>query len=246
MRNRIQDRRLTAAIFLSVASLQAAGAELSGKLVDGSGAPLPKAIVVLRSEPDFVHRYKQRTNDEGVFTFRDLAAGRYRLDSAHPGFTWKSVRAIEVSAGETKALGALAVSLPEVSVSRATGPVSLADIQFLSSGVRTGALSGTVEGENRRALAGVDIILFCPNGRVCARTLTDEKGVFSFPSLTPGVYSIKATKAGFAVEEPRGLEAREGLQVEYGAVSLTRCGYGLCDAAGRRLSEPGTVLICFD
>lgn len=246
MGNRIKHCRLMTTVLLAVASLHAAGAELSGKLVDASGAPLPRAVVVLRSEPDFGRRYKQRTNDDGVFTFRDLAAGRYQLDSASPGFTWKSVSSIDVSLGETKALGALAVSIPEVSDICGSGPLGVADIQFLSAGVRTGTLSGSIELANHAALSGVDVILFCPYGRVCGHEVTDAKGMYSFSSLTPGKYSIKASKAGFSVEERHGLETREGLQVVYKVVSVIRCGHGLCDAAGRRLSEPGSGSICFD
>lgn len=234
------------AVLLATASLQASGAELSGKLVDASGAPLPQALVVLRSEPDFSSRYKQRTNDDGVFTFRDLSAGRYQLDSAPPGFSWKSVSAIEVSPGETKALGALAVSIPEISDNCGGGPLAVVDIQFLPAGVRTGALSGSIELANHEALAGVDVILFCPYGRVCGHAVTDAKGTYSFSSLTPGKYSIEASKAGFSVEERPGLETRAGLQVVYRKVSVIRCGYGLCDATGRRLPDSGSPRICFD
>ncbi|MBN9657241.1 MAG: carboxypeptidase regulatory-like domain-containing protein [Acidobacteria bacterium] len=246
MGDRISNYRLTAAIFLLVASLHAAGAELSGKLVDASGAPLPQAVVVLRSEPDFGRQHKQRTNEQGVFTFRDLEAGRYQLDSASPGFAWKSVSAIEVSPGETKALGALAVSIPDVSTTCRPGPLAVEDIQFLPTGVRTGTLSGSIELANHEALSGVDVVLFCPYGRVCGHAITDANGMYSFSALAPGKYSIKATKAGFSVEERRGLESREGLQVNFRAVFVIRCAPGLCDATGRRLPEPGSVGICFD
>jgi hypothetical protein len=215
-------------------------------LADGSGAPLPRAVVVLRSQPDYGRRYKQRTNDDGTFTFRDLEAGRYQLDSASPGFAWKSVSAIEVSPGETKALGALAVSIPEVSDSCGPGPLGVADIQFLPAGVRTSTLSGSIELANHAALSGVDVILFCPYGQVCGHEVTDAKGMYSFSSLTPGKYSIKASKAGFSVEERHGLETREGLMVVYKEVSVIRCRHAHCDATGRRLPEPGSACICFD
>ncbi|MGC4051083.1 MAG: carboxypeptidase-like regulatory domain-containing protein [Paludibaculum sp.] len=192
-----------------------------------------------------VLRYKQRTNDDGVFTFPDLAAGRYRLDSAYPGFSWKSVSAIEVSPGETKSLGALAVSIPEVSANCESGPLGVADIQFLPAGDRTGTLSGSIELANHTALSGVDVILFCPYGRVCGHEVTDAKGMYSFSSLTPGKYSIKATKAGYSVEERYGLEAPAGLQVVYANVSVIRCDRGRCDATGHRLPEPGSVNPCF-
>jgi protocatechuate 3,4-dioxygenase beta subunit len=39
---------------------------------------------------------------------------------------------------------------------------------------------------------------------------TNEKGAYAFPSLTPGVYSIRVTSPGFAMFENRSLTVAAG------------------------------------
>jgi Ca-activated chloride channel family protein len=85
MRGRIA---LVAAGFLCVANLvaQSGQGEITGVVRDTSGAPLP-GVTVEASSTTLVERMRVAITDtRGVYAFRDLAPGEYRLTFTLPGF----------------------------------------------------------------------------------------------------------------------------------------------------------------
>lgn len=61
----------------------------------------------------------------------------------------------------------------------------------------TGAIVGTVMDEEEVPLPGVTLTLTSPNLIGTRTAITDTEGGFRFPSLPPGVYTLKAELPGF-------------------------------------------------
>ena len=87
------------ALALLVCLRAAAGqmSSLSGTVTDPSGAPIPQAAVRLRG----ANGKSTRTDAEGRYTFRQLAAGRYEIRIAAKGFRERRVPDVEVSGRAT-------------------------------------------------------------------------------------------------------------------------------------------------
>jgi hypothetical protein len=65
-----------------------AGAAVRGRILDGDHRPVPAATATLASETrNEGLSYQAHTDADGLFTLDDVAAGRYRLRAAAPGFT---------------------------------------------------------------------------------------------------------------------------------------------------------------
>ena len=60
-----------------------------------------------------------------------------------------------------------------------------------------GAVEGTIKDSSGGVLPGVTVQAAVKNG-VTQNTVTDAKGVYHFPTLPPGSYTITATLSGFS------------------------------------------------
>ncbi len=68
---------------------------------------------------------------------------------------------------------------------------------LLAQSRETGAIEGSVMDANRSPLPGVNISVSSPNLMGVRSALTDVSGLFRFPALPPGNYTIKAELQGF-------------------------------------------------
>lgn len=155
-------------------------ATIRGKVIDKeSGAPMRRAVVALRPMTGAVQQ--NYTNDDGVFEFRQIAAGRYEL---------------RASPGEYR------VTHIEMGLSPALAPPGSPSLQITDGEERTDivialprahAISGRVIDEDGQPLANVEIALsperFFGGGR--PRT-TDDRGSFRIYGLASGKYRVCA------------------------------------------------------
>ena len=111
--------------------------QLSGTVVDTSGAAIAGATVQVRSASGTVQITTQ-SDTNGFFIIFGLAAGNYRLVVSNPGFESKE---IPVSIGITGAPAALRISLAVSSVSTTINVESRADSLI---GIAVSATEGTV------------------------------------------------------------------------------------------------------
>ncbi|MGE0815301.1 MAG: carboxypeptidase regulatory-like domain-containing protein [Vicinamibacterales bacterium] len=74
----------------------------------------------------------------------------------------------------------------------------------------TGNLRGTVTDESGAVLPGVTVTLRGPNVAGTPSTVTNEQGVYRFPNLPPGTYSITVELAGFATSAQTGIPVALG------------------------------------
>ena len=77
--------------------------------------------------------------------------------------------------------------------------LSVASVPALVAQETTGAIEGVVRDAGGAVLPGVTVEATGPSGTVVA--VTDERGEYRFPRLSPGRYTMKATLASFAPAE---------------------------------------------
>ncbi|MEI6669366.1 MAG: carboxypeptidase regulatory-like domain-containing protein [Acidobacteriota bacterium] len=92
---------------------------------------------------------------------------------------------------------------------------------------QTGSIQGVVKDSSGAVLPGATVEAKSPNSVGTSSTVTDDKGVYRFPALPPGVYEISATLQGFNPAKLAGISVTLGksltveLTLAVGAVSET-------------------------
>ncbi len=74
------------------------------------------------------------------------------------------------------------------------------------------SLSGTVRDKSGALVAGARVILTEISKGLAHETMSDASGMFSFPLLTPEVYSLRVEKLGFSTGEMNNLEIQVSQQ----------------------------------
>jgi len=153
---------------------------LGGRVVDGSsGKPIERAQVFVQTiRADAT--YRVMTNPAGLFCFRDLDSGSYRILVKRRGYV--DVKAVDSGGGER---ATLAIEPP-------AHPLELT-ISMSPSGV----ISGIVVLKSGDPLIDAEVTLyshFPPGGWVTyndpQRTTTDASGYFRFAGLEQGMYHL--------------------------------------------------------
>lgn len=189
--------RFAAPVLLLAAALSAAGAVLSGAVVENrTSRPLARAKVTL-SAPGLAPMITL-TDTAGLFTFRDLPAGAYLVAAEREGFAPRTY-------GQRR-------------FGEPGSPIALqADSHFAVELrlVRLGAVSGEVVDENQVGLAGVTVAAY-PVGRrrqAAGAAQTDDRGVFRIAGLKPGRYWLRTAA--------KQLDGGEGLLATYYGQSVS-------------------------
>src|SRR5574341_2085594 len=74
----------------------------------------------------------------------------------------------------------------------------------------SGEIIGVVTDQTEAIVAGVRITLTNTATNAVREVQTNESGLYSFPALPPGVYTLKAEKAGFRAVERKNIEVLVG------------------------------------
>ena len=120
------------------APAQQVSGSISGIVVERTGSVVAGATVRLVSTATGATR-EDATDNEGAFQFPAVPAGIYRLSIAHPGFKTHERKAIELTANQSLALGALTLELGEVNES-VTVSAEVATVQT-ATGERSGFIT---------------------------------------------------------------------------------------------------------
>ena len=132
--------------------------QLSGAVVDASGAVIAGATVMVRSADGTVERLTQ-SDSNGVFSIPGLSAGDYRLVVSNPGF---QIKELPVTIGATEELVPLRISL---AVSAVSTTVEVQGREDSLVGIADSATQGTVgatEIEDRPILRSGEILETVP------------------------------------------------------------------------------------
>src|SRR5262245_4314839 len=87
---------------------------------------------------------------------------------------------------------------------------ALATAPALAQGPTSGSINGTVVDASGAVLPGATVSATSPNQMGVQTSVTNAQGIYRFPSVTPGVYTITYELAGFSKV------VREGIVVNLG------------------------------
>ncbi len=131
-----------AAVTLLALSLPAqnVSSSLTGVLVDSSGAAIPGAELTVVNQATGAS-LKAKTGTDGGFTFPNLLAGRYTFSAKITGFKTLETKDINITSGEIRSLGNLAMQVGEVreSISVEAAAVAVQTSSSEKSGLVTGS-----------------------------------------------------------------------------------------------------------
>src|SRR5947208_15192475 len=74
-----------------------------------------------------------------------------------------------------------------------------------SAQITTATISGTIKDETGGVLPGVDVVITYLDTGLNRGTVSDSKGYFAVPGLTPGRYEARAALQGFATGVQSGI-----------------------------------------
>src|SRR4051794_5603332 len=77
----------------------------------------------------------------------------------------------------------------------------------------TAQVSGVIEDTSGAVLPGVDVVLVNEGTRLERHAVTNEAGVWTFPSVPVGVYRINATLSGFQPVARTGVRVNAGVNI---------------------------------
>ncbi len=157
-------------------------ATLSGTVLDTNGAVIPGAEVTLTDEATHQSRTVQ-SNETGLYAFPSLVPGSYSLKAAAKGFSPKEITGIELHAGDSRTVPALALNVG--SESQTVTVSAGAEMMPVENGQRTDVLESE-EIENL-ALEGRDtteLLKVLPGATTMSGGLTNTGPSFSDLNIT--------------------------------------------------------------
>jgi|SRR5579863_2558181 len=184
------------AIFVAFSPLlscaQEATASLTGAVQDPTGVGVWGGPVILESGGVAVGQTK--TDEQGVFRFSGLTAGKYTLSILARGFAPLKI-AQDLLAGELRSLPP--VKLVVARMCFFDSDANPERTQFLSTGSDFGGFGGSVRNE-QGPVAGARVAL-CWWASACVNapsTKTDIQGAFKFESVFKGAYVLSIEPEG--------------------------------------------------
>src|SRR5262245_66235280 len=70
----------------------------------------------------------------------------------------------------------------------------------------TGQVTGVVQDPTKALIPGVTVTLTNTNTGITNTQITDENGVYTFPSVPPGAYSVSGALSGFKTSVTSGVQ----------------------------------------
>lgn len=164
------------------------GATLRGRVVDGTGKPVARALVTTHDNewtddafmeavgdeyPTMATTTSARTNDKGYFVIKGLTPETYKITIAAAGFTEYAQADIAVNAGQENEVGEVRLQ-------------------------RGGTVKGTLFDPSGRPLAGGRIELAILDGAfpVTYRAKTSQDGSYTITNILPGTYRLTGMAPG--------------------------------------------------
>lgn len=170
---------------------------IQGRVADIANAAIPNAVVELRIKGDSAPLQTTKTDWPGHFSFTDVSSGTYELHISAPGFNGLN-ESIKVTEGQELDLSVISLTVAPIGGCEPPPP-ELPTINFEATKSGETLLDGAVVGTGGEFLAGVTITL-SPIGKNTRqwKMVTGPWGSFSVTGITPGMYSLRAARRGYA------------------------------------------------
>ena len=98
--------------------------------------------------------------------------------------------------------------------------VGLCAASFASAQTITGEISGTVTDPSGAVVPGATVELIREGTSATRTGTTNQSGIFVFPALPPGTYTLKVNAAGFRSFEQTGIVLTANERVSVGQIEL--------------------------
>jgi len=107
----------------------------------------------------------------------------------------------------------------------------LLSVAALSWGATTGSIFGTLKDPSGAVIPGAMIIVTNTAQGIQTKTTTDDKGVYTFPSLTVGRYNLVAEASGFKAAKRNDLviDLDSALQIDLSMEMIEKIEEGVAD-----------------
>ena len=184
MRQRIGRALFGILLVLAAATLHAA--EIRGTVVENrSGYPLARASVTIDMPGKKPSSRTAQTNASGIFEFKDLGAGTYRV-SAH------KLEFAPVEYGQKRWFS------PGMPITLELGDSASLTIRL----PRYAAITGAVLDENDVGLPAHEVVVYTNTRppKLLARSSTDDRGMYRLWNLLPGSYLIRSAAKAYEDE----------------------------------------------
>ena len=163
--------------------------KLTIRVVDTSGAAIPKAEVTLINQLEDHVQIKQTTNQEGQASFLVIPTGHYIISVTAQGF-------------RTNELAIAMASKPfELTVPLQIKSGSNADIVPLSEGQESTTLAILVVDQQGAVIATARVTLMGQENHIQAKLTSNQEGKVSFLAVPAGPYRISVSAPGFKTSE---------------------------------------------
>jgi hypothetical protein len=204
-------------VSLSAAQEQPAAAEaetsIKGKVTDKAGAVVRDAKVVLTSP--LGASLAIPVNDDGAYSVTGIRAGTYTLSVSADNFAEVLFEHLNLTPGKKLTLDAT------LEPASAKAPVEATGAEPIEQGAAPkarkvagdkGAISGTVTDQTQAVVADAKAVLTSAAGGKIEATV-NAKGIYSFPDLSPGVYTLVVTSPNFAPKTFDNIALSAGLEL---------------------------------
>ncbi len=188
----------------------ASNAGFSGTVTDPSGAVVHNAKAVLTSASGT--RLSIPVNENGAYSMTGLLPGTYSLTVSAPNFDEFVFSNLNLPPGRQLTLDATLTPI-KAKPAVAARPVEAASAQLSrkSSG-ENGVITGTATDQTGAVLAEAKATLTSASGEK-VESQVNERGVYSFPGIQPGTYTLTVTAPNFAAKVFDNITITAGLEL---------------------------------
>jgi hypothetical protein len=89
----------------------------------------------------------------------------------------------------------------------------------------TGSVTGAVNDPQDKRIPGATVVLINEaQGTKSTPAITNNEGVYNFPTVVPGTYTVEVSLSGFKTVQRKGVNVSRGDRVQVEAVSLAASG----------------------
>jgi hypothetical protein len=199
---------------VSAAQEPASSAErgaIVGTVTDQAHAVVPNAEVILTNLSAGA-RLAITINERGEFSIGDLGPGYYSLTVRAAGFADKVWDTLSVKAGGKLQLDAVLSPAPAPGTAPTPMPPVAAAQEQAGAPGDTASISGTVTDQTQAIVPDAKAVLTSATGEKLESPV-NEKGVYSFRNIKPGVYTLTITAPNFAAHPFDSLALKAGMEL---------------------------------